>query len=66
VLNARVIRRDKLYKISFNGIPDEIKGSRLVAWRVLLNHVPLETDRWEDHLKKSKETYDSWKQELII
>jgi len=61
VLNARVIRRDKLQLIAFNGIPDEIKGLRPLVWRVLLNYLPLETDKWEEHLKDNKQTYEVWK-----
>jgi hypothetical protein len=52
--------------VAFNGIPDECKGLRPIVWRILLNYLPLETKAWEDHIKKSKEIYDSWKEELIV
>ncbi len=52
--------------MTFNGIPDEVKGLRPLIWRILLGHLPLETALWDDHLEKSRETYDIWKQELII
>jgi hypothetical protein len=65
-LNEKVIDREKLQKISFTGLSDEIKGLRPLVWRILLNHLPLETSRWEEHLSKSKEIYDNWKDELII
>lgn len=65
-MNEKVIDREKLQKISFTGLSDEIKGLRPLVWRILLNHLPLETERWEEHLVKSKEIYDTWKDELII
>lgn len=56
----------QLKQITFNGIPDEIKGLRPLIWRILLNHFPLDTAKWDEHLETSRETYDIWKQELII
>jgi hypothetical protein len=52
--------------LTFNGIPDEIKGLRPLMWSILLGHLPLETSLWDDHLEKSRETYEIWRQELII
>jgi hypothetical protein len=52
--------------LTFNGIPDEIKGIRPLVWRVLLNHLPRDTSEWERHLDHSRDTYELWKQELII
>jgi hypothetical protein len=48
------------------GIPDEVKGLRPVVWRILLNHLPPETMKWDDILETQLEIYESWKQELII
>ena len=56
----------ELQTVTFNGIPDEIRGLRPLVWRVLLKHFPLETDQWDNHLEVAKETYESWRQELII
>ncbi len=55
-----------LQKISFNGIPGEIKGIRPLVWRILLKHLPTDTSLWDKHLEVSREAYDTWKQELII
>jgi hypothetical protein len=66
VLNHKVINKEKLQKLAFTGISDEIKCLRPIIWRVLLGHFPLETDLWDSALKKSKANYDEWKNELII
>jgi hypothetical protein len=50
-----------LRRITFNGIPDEIKGLRPIIWRLLLGHLPMDTSLWENHLETSRETYDVWK-----
>ena len=57
---------DPLAAGAFNGIPDEVVGLRPLVWRILLNHLPLETNGWEEHLMQSKSTYDGWKEELIL
>jgi hypothetical protein len=31
-----------------------------------LKHFPTTTSDWDNHLDVAKETYESWKQELII
>jgi hypothetical protein len=55
-----------LQRLTFNGIPDEIKGLRPLIWRVLLNHLPTDTSLWDAHLESSLQTYNIWKDELII
>lgn len=56
----------EVMKQSFIGIPDEIKGLRPLIWRVLLKYLPEDTAQWDAHLKSSRETYEEWRQELII
>jgi len=52
--------------LAFNGVSDEIKGLRPIVWKLLLNYLPLETNKWESHMNDSKKMYDEWKDELII
>ena len=66
LLNEKYIDKEKLQKVSFTGLSDEVKGLRPLVWRILLNHLPLDPSVWEEHLKQSKLIYDSWKDELII
>jgi hypothetical protein len=65
-LNQEEIDLTQLQSLTFNGIPDEIKGLRPLIWRILLGHLPLETSTWDEHLERSRETYEVWRQELII
>ena len=65
-LNKKVIDISKLQSLTFNGIPDEVKGLRPIVWRLLLNHLPMETSQWEKHMEQSLATYEVWKDELII
>lgn len=47
-------------------MPDEFKGLRPIIWKILLNYLPLDTEKWKDHINKSKDIYECWKDELII
>ncbi|CDW78172.1 tbc1 domain family member 13 [Stylonychia lemnae] len=67
LINQPKINVVALQDLCFNsGIPDEIKGLRPLAWRILLNHYPPDTKSWEQHIIDQKEVYDGWKRDLII
>ena len=42
-INKQEVDIIALQKLSFNGIPDEIKGIRPLVWRILLRHLPTDT-----------------------
>jgi hypothetical protein len=65
-LNQPKIDMLQLQKVTFNGIPDEIKGLRPLVWSILLGHLPTDTAKWDSHLETSLANYEVWKQELII
>jgi hypothetical protein len=66
-LNHKKVEIEKLRKVVFmSGVPDTVPGLRPIVWRLLLNMWPLETDNWTVVLEQSKETYEVWKNELII
>jgi hypothetical protein len=60
-INNKNIDLKVLQRLTFQGIPDEIKGLRPIVWRVLLNHLPLETSKWEEVYEQSYNTYEVWK-----
>jgi len=66
ILNCKKIDLHSLQRVTFNGIPDEIKGLRPLVWRVLLNYLPLDTSKWDEYLEISRDTYEIWRQELIV
>lgn len=43
-----------------------MSGLRPLVWRILLNYLPLETAEWEDTLRRNKEIYQMYKEELIV
>lgn len=62
---SEVIEVQRLKKLAFLGISDEIHGLRPVIWRILLNQWPADTSKWDEILRSQRETYEGWKDELI-
>lgn len=46
-----VIDVERLRKLAFLGITDEINGLRPVIWRILLGYFPADSRKWEDILR---------------
>ncbi|CAH0401903.1 unnamed protein product [Chilo suppressalis] len=65
ILNKDVIDFDQLRKLAFNGIPDE-KGLRSVVWKILLHYIPHEKDARESTLKKKRQLYLQFIDEIIV
>ena len=36
------IDRADLQRLTFHGVPDEVKGLRSIVWKILLNYLPLD------------------------
>ena len=60
------IDREKLEELSFFGITDEIKGLRPLVWRILLNYLPCDASQWDDILRRNREIYGMYLDELIV
>lgn len=61
-LNLQVIR-----SLSFNGIPDEIKGLRSLCWRLLLNYLPKDKSKnWHTILEQNHSNYESFIKEFLV
>jgi len=54
LLSAPNINLDELRKLSWSGIPDEV---RPVAWRILLGYLPTNLDRREATLERKRKEY---------
>ena len=52
--------------LAFHGITDEIKGLRPLIWRILLNYLPPDASLWDDIIRKNKEIYGMYLDELIV
>jgi len=46
-----VIDVERLRKLAFLGINDEIVGLRPIVWRILLGYFPADSRKWEDILR---------------
>jgi hypothetical protein len=58
ILNKRKIQITMLRSLAFRGIPSDVRALRRIVWMLLIGYLPLETHKWEQHLKKQKEIYD--------
>jgi len=65
VLESDVIDLSKLREFCFNGIPDE-KGYRSLCWRLLLNYLPCDKNKWEEQLDHHRKLYQQWLDEILV
>ncbi|XP_050431940.1 TBC1 domain family member 13 [Adelges cooleyi] len=65
VLDSDKIDLNRLRDICFNGIPDE-KGYRAMCWRLLLNYLPLDKNKWDEHLNHHRNLYQQWLDEILV
>lgn len=66
ILNADVIDMVSLGKICFHGIPDEPGGLRPLCWKLLLNYLPPTRSSWVETLKRKRELYNTFIEDLIV
>lgn len=66
VLNADEIDMVSLGKICFHGIPDEPGGLRPLCWKLLLNYLPSKRSSWLETLKRKRELYNTFIEDLIV
>ncbi|XP_011868243.1 PREDICTED: TBC1 domain family member 13 isoform X1 [Vollenhovia emeryi] len=66
VLDADEIDTASLSKICFHGIPDEPGGLRPLCWKLLLNYLPPAKSSWLETLKRKRELYNTFIEDLIV
>ncbi|XP_024879973.1 TBC1 domain family member 13 isoform X2 [Temnothorax curvispinosus] len=66
VLDADEIETASLSKICFHGIPDEPGGLRPLCWKLLLNYLPPTKSSWLETLKRKRELYNTFIEDLIV
>ncbi|XP_036148660.1 TBC1 domain family member 13 isoform X6 [Monomorium pharaonis] len=66
VLDADEINTASLSKICFHGIPDEPGGLRPLCWKLLLNYLPPTKSSWLETLKRKRELYNTFIEDLIV
>ncbi|XP_011068863.1 PREDICTED: TBC1 domain family member 13 isoform X1 [Acromyrmex echinatior] len=66
VLDADEIDTISLSKICFHGIPDKPGGLRPLCWKLLLNYLPPIKSNWIETLKRKRELYNTFIEDLIV
>ncbi|KAL0134443.1 hypothetical protein PUN28_001315 [Cardiocondyla obscurior] len=66
VLDADEIDTTSLSKICFHGIPDEPGSLRPLCWKLLLNYLPPVKSSWVETLKRKRELYNTFIEDLIV
>ncbi|XP_011634941.1 TBC1 domain family member 13 isoform X1 [Pogonomyrmex barbatus] len=66
ILDADEIDTASLSKICFHGIPDEPGGLRPLCWKLLLNYLPSTKSSWLETLKRKRELYNTFIEDLIV
>ena len=56
LLASEKIDLKELEKHCFQGIPEN-NTIKAKCWKILLRYLPLERDRWEEHLKSQRDLY---------
>ena len=57
---------NQLRKLTFTGIPSDIRGIRPIVWQVILGSLTTNTGEWEQTLRTNHQTYEDFKRELIV
>lgn len=60
------INKQLLSSLCYPGIPDEIKGLRSICWRLILNYLPTDKNKWQDILAQNRKDYDSFVQQFLV
>ncbi|XP_018578078.1 TBC1 domain family member 13 isoform X2 [Anoplophora glabripennis] len=65
ILFRDVVNLRELKKLSFHGIPDD-QGKRALCWKLLLNYLPPEREKWIPHLQEKRSLYKQFIEEMIV
>ena len=63
-----LLGKDKKTVLSLaeNGLPDDLPMLRAYIWKIMLNYLPVDTEKWESILKKKRSEYDSYKKLIEV
>ncbi|VEN55951.1 unnamed protein product [Callosobruchus maculatus] len=65
ILDEDIINIRALKNLTFHGIPDD-QGKRALCWRLLLNYLPPEKEKWMCHLQEKRNLYKQFINEMIV
>ncbi|EGR32537.1 TBC1 domain protein [Ichthyophthirius multifiliis] len=65
ILDQEQINIQKLKSKSKKGIPNTIKGLRPLIWKILLNYLPKQRQKWVQTLQNSQQSYIQFLQDFL-
>lgn len=58
--------KEKLKKVCFEGLPDDLPLLRSLIWKINLKYLPMDVDRWAETLKKKQSEYQDIKSAFML
>ncbi|XP_027237861.1 TBC1 domain family member 13 [Penaeus vannamei] len=65
ILSQDVVDLKALRRLCFTGAPEE-GGRRALCWKLLLNYLPLDTNQWDETLRKKRAQYQHFVEEMVV
>ena len=65
LLISNKIHYNLLQKKMFDGIPDDIPSLRPLIWKISLNYLSLEPNKWNNNFNENRALYSSYKKKYI-
>jgi len=62
ILDSQVIDLEQLRKLSWSGIPDEIRPT---VWKILMGYLPANSDRRDATLERKRKEYEEYKEQSL-
>jgi hypothetical protein len=64
----KIIKKDKdgIKKLCKEGLPDDLPFIRSLVWKINLNYLNYDTEKWDDHLIKKRAEYEDIKTAFIL
>jgi len=64
-LNVQNINLDSIRILCYNGIIEDCRGLRSAVWKLILSYLPLEPEKWKQHMDAKLEEYEYFKKKYI-
>ena len=58
--------KKKILSLAENGLPDDLPMLRAYIWKIMLNYLPVDIERWDEVLKQKRAQYDGYKKLIEV
>lgn len=65
IINSQKINLYNLKKLLSDGLPDDIPSLRSLIWKMMMGYLPLNVDKWEDHIDNKRIEYTKSKTSIF-